>query len=261
MKKIIIHDTRLSGQVSPYQADRIFGSSKKRSLKEIFNRTYWQAQSYKKDNPREQCEVELWCHGLERKYTDDTRNQKGERRDEMRGGFGMLLGTENLGTNNVQEFASLWNKEDKAIDVITLRACSIADCFPANKGIYGDGQQFCLAFAKWAKAELYASSVPQLIVSDDYKPYKVIDLISDPSRSFEYMRQKGWSGSVYVFNKTGRPESDLVTLGEGFKPYDTTLDVAKAHPVPYKPGFSDKVSDWFNSISGRPEGTYPAIYR
>ncbi len=179
MPSMIVHDRRLKGK-PPAGYNYVLQVNEHTSIQHIIQ-TVAHYGKMKKLSP-----LHILCHGFEADWNLRQRICT----PANHGGFGLLLGTENLTLYNVNKLTA-WRG---LIDVIVLFACAPADTGPGNAGTRGDGRRLLGEMALWTDARVIGARDTQFY--NDATGKKTIDF-------------GAWEGPVYEFSP-GQPYGDLV---------------------------------------------------
>jgi hypothetical protein len=174
-KYLLLHDTRVRGRASGFYAGLWSVSlNASTSITSAFRRINASAGAFGKLNS-----VFVVCHGM-----NGGQAWGGTSDFWWRGGGGLLLGTEQVKSSNV----NLWNNIRDRVDKIVVYACGAAYKGPASWNqptVISDGQALMADLARNTNATVYAAD------------------------KIQWYQQKGldmgrWEGQVYAFYPSGR---------------------------------------------------------
>lgn len=195
-----LYDTRLNPHGRPPSGfERVFTCNEQTPVNSIF-RTI---SSYASDSNRIN-ELAIMCHGFE----DHIDPNLGMSFPQHRGGYGLVLGQENIFRSNVNVFASLRNK----VDLIILMACAIADVRPEARRTIYDGRILCSEIAAHTGALVIASDTTQQFstsTNTQISPFRgrwdnLLSLITETPHG--EVNFGNWEGNVYKFHPNGQME-------------------------------------------------------
>lgn len=171
MPLIILHDTRLTGEVEA-GLGQVVKVDARTTLAQAFNSVKAAARS-------SDAELVIACHG----YTTHTYNNSSNA--EARGGFGLQLCQEDLRVGNVQEARVLSGHFQK----VWIMACAIAGAQAHSS------RPFCREFAGYVNAPVIAADRNQIYYPGHYD--------NGAGRSHMALRFGRWEGTVYQFEPDG----------------------------------------------------------
>jgi hypothetical protein len=119
-------------------------------------------------------ELHIMCHGYEGVVGVNNQSQ-------IRGGFGLQLGREDIDLGNVAVFSALAGQ----VQIITIHACATADTVPG----VSNGRQLCREIAAYTGAEVIAA-----VRTQEYTYYR------DGSGRIDF---GAWEGPVFRFSPNG----------------------------------------------------------
>lgn len=137
-------------------------------------------KAFKDERPKDWITLVINCHGVSKKHSDG----------KSYGGYGLSIGTGIKTATDVEAFALI----EPYVDRIYLVACRAAMIANPGDAWNGDGNLFCGAIAKKARAQVVASTARQ-----SGFPYIPAGYIDD------------FEGTVYTYG----PKGDVLSYEEG----------------------------------------------